>query len=104
MERREKHLLTIQILCCTGHFGDLDHFAGFSDKPSVDALEAKLKAASGDKPFEILRYEKEGHAFMNHDEFSMAQVKKLGFPGAFAQEDRDLAWSRLSEFLKKNLF
>mmetsp|Transcript_8582 Transcript_8582/g.20670 ORF Transcript_8582/g.20670 Transcript_8582/m.20670 type:complete len:239 (-) Transcript_8582:68-784(-) len=87
-----------------GHFGDLDNFAGFSDKASVDALEAKLKAAPGDKPFEICRYEKEGHAFMNHDEFSMAQVKKLGFPGAFAQEDRDLAWSRLSEFLKKHLF
>lgn len=87
-----------------GHFGDLDHFAGFSDKHSVDALEAKLKAASGDKPFEICRYEKEGHAFMNHDAFSMAQVKKLGFPGAFAEEDRALAWSRLSEFLKKNLF
>ncbi|KAL3934209.1 MAG: hypothetical protein SGBAC_010021 [Bacillariaceae sp.] len=86
-----------------GHFGDLDHFAGFSDKPSVDALEATLKGASGDMPFEIHRYENEGHAFMNHDEFSMAQVKKLGFPGAFAQEDRDLAWSRLTEFLKKNL-
>lgn len=89
---------------CSGHFGDIDHFKGFSDKPSVDALEATLAAGTGDKPFEICRYEKEGHAFMNHDEFSMAQVKKLGFPGAFAEEDRELAWSRVSEFLKKYLF
>jgi dienelactone hydrolase len=70
----------------------------------VDALEEKLKAASGDKPFEICRYEKEGHAFMNHDEFSMTQIKKLEFPGAFAEESRELGWSRVSEFLKKHLY
>jgi dienelactone hydrolase len=70
----------------------------------VDALEEKLKAASGGKPFEICRYEKEGHAFINHDEFPMTQVKKLGFPGAFAEENRELAWSRVSEFLKKHLY
>ena len=38
-----------------GHYGDLDHFAGFSDKPSVDTLEETLKNADGDQEVQIYR-------------------------------------------------
>eukprot|EP00567_Pseudictyota_dubia_P013210 CAMPEP_0197438958 /NCGR_PEP_ID=MMETSP1175-20131217/5814_1 /TAXON_ID=1003142 /ORGANISM="Triceratium dubium, Strain CCMP147" /LENGTH=237 /DNA_ID=CAMNT_0042968779 /DNA_START=91 /DNA_END=804 /DNA_ORIENTATION=- len=89
-----------------GHFGDLDGFEGFTCPKSVAALEEKLGAAKGDdlKPCEILHYEKEGHAFMNTDAFSVEQRKALNFPGDFDPETQKLAWSRLSDFLKKNLF
>mmetsp|Transcript_3481 Transcript_3481/g.5304 ORF Transcript_3481/g.5304 Transcript_3481/m.5304 type:complete len:239 (-) Transcript_3481:289-1005(-) len=87
-----------------GHYGDLDAMEGFSCKHSVNTLEEKLKSAAGDKPFELFRYEKEGHAFMNHDEFSVGQIKKLEFPGEFSDKTRELAWGRVSEFMKANLY
>jgi dienelactone hydrolase len=37
----------------SGHFGDLDHFTGFSDKASADKLEETLKNAEGDQEVEI---------------------------------------------------
>jgi hypothetical protein len=110
-----------------GHFGDLDNQKDFSDKDSgkryslpvshlnvssqfiisyikVDVLEDKLKSAPGDKSYEIHRYENEGHGYMNHDEWTMDQYKKMGFPGDFNDKTRDLTWTRVTEFLKKYLY
>jgi carboxymethylenebutenolidase len=87
-----------------GHFGDLDPLENFSDKASATKLEETLKAASGDKEVEIFHYEKEGHAFMNTDDFSVEQRKALHFPGDFDPKTQELAWGRLSDFLRKNLF
>lgn len=87
-----------------GHFGLLDAMKDFSDAEAVKNLEEKLKASIGDKPFEIHSYETEGHAFMNHDQWSMNMVKKLEFPGSFSQASRDLAWERVESFLKKHLY
>jgi hypothetical protein len=41
---------------------------------------------------------------MNEDPFSIEQRTLLKFPGEYAAESRELAWSRLAEFLKKHLF
>ncbi|CAB9520447.1 Dienelactone hydrolase family [Seminavis robusta] len=87
-----------------GHFGDKDGMAGFSDKASADKLEETLKNAEGDKEATIFHYPTEGHAFMNDDEFSKEQRKLLKFDGDYTDEARELAWGRLTEFLKKNLF
>jgi carboxymethylenebutenolidase len=87
-----------------GHYGDHDTMAGFSDKAAADQLEETLKAAEGDKEVEIFHYETEGHAFMNVSEFSKEQIKLLNFPGEYTEAARELAWSRLTEFLKKHLF
>lgn len=86
-----------------GHFGDLDPMEGFCDKPTVDAMEEKFKKSDAKFTFEVFRYEKEGHAFMNTDEFSVTQRKALNFPGDFDPETQKLAWSRLFDFMKKNL-
>ena len=87
-----------------GHYGDMDHMAGFSDKEAASKLEETLKKAKGDKEVDIFHYEKEGHAFMNDNEFSKEQIGILKFPGEYTAESRELAWSRLSGFLKKHLF
>lgn len=87
-----------------GHYGDMDNMAGFSDKAAADKLEETLKGAEGDKDVEIFHYEKEGHAFMNTSEFSKEQRKALNFPGEYTDESRELAWTRLTEFMKKHLF
>jgi carboxymethylenebutenolidase len=87
-----------------GHYGDLDPMEGFSDKAAVDKLEQALQNANGDKEVEIFHYEKEGHAFMNTDDFSVEQRKVLYFPGDFDPTTQELGWDRLSSFLKKHLF
>lgn len=87
-----------------GHFGDLDPLEGFSDKQAVQQLESTLEAASGNQPYEIFHYEKEGHAFMNTDEFSVTQRKALNFPGDFDPQTQELAWNRLATFMKQHLF
>ena len=87
-----------------GHFGDLDPIAGV-DKASVDLFQAILTRADPEKKYwELHRYEKESHAFMNTDEFSMLQRKLMKFDdGAFDPETQALAWSRLFDFMKKHL-
>lgn len=77
--------------------------AGFSDKAAADKLEETLKAAEGDKDVEIFHYKTEGHAFMNTSEFSKEQRVLLKFPGEYTAEARELAWKRLTEFMKKHL-
>lgn len=76
---------------------------GLSDKPTVDKMEESLKNAPGDKEVEIFRYPREGHAFMNTDDFSVEQRKALNFPGDFDPKTQELAWERVSGFLKKHL-
>lgn len=87
------------------HFGDLDPFPGFADKEAVNQLEATLREADPNQKFwELHRYEKESHAFMNTDEFSVSQRAALKFDvGAFDPETQALAWSRLFEFMKKHV-
>lgn len=87
-----------------GHYGDMDAMKGFSCKESADKLEETLKTAAGDKEIVIYHYPTEGHAFMNNDKFSKEQRALLKFPGEYTDEARELAWSRLAEFLKKHLF
>lgn len=87
-----------------GHFGDLDPQEGLSCKKSADTLKEKLEASKGAKPFEVFQYEKEGHAFMNTDEFSEEQKKELQLPGAFDAKTRELAWTNTVIFFKTNLF
>ncbi|KAL7559182.1 hypothetical protein ACA910_013190 [Epithemia clementina (nom. ined.)] len=88
-----------------GHFGDLDPLEGFSDKGAVNQLEATLSKADPDKKlWELYRYEKESHAFMNTDEFSASQRAPMKFDaGAFDPETQALAWSRLFDFMKKHV-
>jgi carboxymethylenebutenolidase len=83
-----------------GHYGDTDAMAGFSDPAAVTALEEKLKASGC--TFEVHRYAKVGHAFMNATEGGKARRSKLG-QGEHDQESVDLAWTRVRDFLAKNL-
>ena len=87
------------------HFGDLDSMTGFSDKDAVNQLEMTLSKADPEKKYwELHRYEKESHAFMNTDEFSIVQRKLMKFDdGACDPETQSLAWSRLFDFMKKHL-
>ena len=88
-----------------GHFGDLDPLAGFTDKAAVDGLVENLSKADPDKKlWEIYRYDKESHAFMNTDEFSVSQRAPMKFDaGAFDPETQALAWSRMFDFVKKHV-
>jgi carboxymethylenebutenolidase len=87
-----------------GHYGELDPMEGLADKPTADKLEETLKNAPGNKEVEIFHYEKEGHAFMNTNDFEVEQRKALNFPGDFDPKTQELAWERVAGFLKKNLY
>mmetsp|Transcript_33290 Transcript_33290/g.73624 ORF Transcript_33290/g.73624 Transcript_33290/m.73624 type:complete len:231 (+) Transcript_33290:338-1030(+) len=82
-------------------FGDLDKYAGFSDPEAARAAEKKIKDAGGDITTHF--YPTAGHGFMNAltsvgEEF----LKKAGNPVP-SEADTKLAFSRLIEFLKKQL-
>ncbi|CAG8549733.1 1092_t:CDS:1 [Diversispora eburnea] len=80
-----------------GHFANKDIYKGFSDPPTVDTFENKLKeSVKGDDTaheIQIYRYENQDHAFLNDDEQALQERK----------EAQDLAWKRIFEFFKKYL-
>lgn len=82
-----------------GHFGDLDQHKGFADVEAVAALEEKLRTAGVE--YEIYRYPKAGHGFMNTRPEMVAKAEELG--NARDPEAVPLAWGRLVAFFEKHL-
>ncbi len=54
------------------------------------------------KEIAIYRYDGQGHAFLNDEEWALKMRKEQGFVGG-DKEARDLAWNRIFEFLNKYL-
>jgi len=82
------------------HFGDLDTFNGFSDKETVNELEAAFK--KGGVPYELYRYPTQGHAFMNDTPWSFEMRKKMGLP-PYDSQVVSTAWKRVFDFFNKHL-
>jgi len=81
------------------HFGDLDHAKGFSDPPTVDLLEEKLKKAGIE--YTIERIKTQGHGYMNGADWSKEKRAKQGIP----HDEKIVAesYERLFAFFEKHL-
>ncbi|CAO3624893.1 unnamed protein product [Cunninghamella blakesleeana] len=92
-----------------GHFGGKDTLKGFSDPTAVDIFEFNLKTNTTAESM-IFKYPEQGHGFLSDEEWSIEQRKKYGLI-ANKQEDvyttekeiRELAWSRIIQFLVDQL-
>ncbi|CAG8450464.1 6714_t:CDS:2 [Diversispora eburnea] len=91
-----------------GHFGKEDKLTGFSDPNAANSFERRLR--EGVERFDVMnydiqiyRYDNEGHAFLNDEEWSLNKRKELGYAGGENQEVKDLAWKRIYEFFNKYL-
>jgi len=87
------------------HFGEEDTLEGFSDPSAAKRLEDALTSA-GDKRFEILRYPRVGHAFLNDlpEPFADfdAREKAQGFPPRDEAVVAE-AWANLEKFFDEHL-
>eukprot|EP01103_Thecamoeba_quadrilineata_P019724 TRINITY_DN8118_c0_g1_i1.p1 TRINITY_DN8118_c0_g1~~TRINITY_DN8118_c0_g1_i1.p1 ORF type:complete len:241 (+),score=50.54 TRINITY_DN8118_c0_g1_i1:9-731(+) len=83
------------------HFGEEDSHKGFSDLESAKKLEEQLKSINV-PDLEFYYYPKQGHAFMNGDQWSNQRKIEMGAP-AYDHEVAKLAWSRLFSFFSKHL-
>lgn len=55
------------------------------------------------KEIAIYRYDGQGHAFLNDEEWALKMRKELGFVGGDNDEIKSLAWGRIYEFFNKYL-
>uniref|UniRef100_A0A2P2K8N0 Dienelactone hydrolase domain-containing protein n=1 Tax=Rhizophora mucronata TaxID=61149 RepID=A0A2P2K8N0_RHIMU len=83
------------------HFGELDHFVGFSDVTAAKALEEKLKASG--VPHEVHIYQGNGHSFLNRSPDGMKRRNSMGM----TDDDEaavELAWSRFRSWMTHYLY
>ena len=83
-----------------GLYGAEDKAANFSDPATVDKLEASLKASG--QPFELVRYEGVGHAFLNATADGIKRRAELG-QGAHNEQVVAAAWEKLLGFFEAHL-
>ncbi|CAB4383534.1 unnamed protein product [Rhizophagus irregularis] len=91
-----------------GHFGKEDNMTGFSDLNAANSLERQLEEGierfdEPGKEIAIYRYDGQGHAFLNDEEWALKMRKELGFVGGDNDEIKSLAWKRIYEFFNKYL-
>uniref|UniRef100_A0A1D1XSX4 Protein usf n=1 Tax=Anthurium amnicola TaxID=1678845 RepID=A0A1D1XSX4_9ARAE len=90
-----------------GHFGNEDNMTGFSDPNAVSSLVRQLEEGiervdEPGKEIAIYRYDGQGHAFLNDEEWALKMRKEQGFVGG-DDEIKSLAWKRIYEFFNKYL-
>jgi len=91
-----------------GHFGNEDKTTGFSDPNAAKSLERQLEEGiervdEPGKEIAIYRYDGQGHAFLNDEEWALNMRKEQGFAGGDDDEIKSLAWKRIYEFFNKYL-
>ncbi|RIA90738.1 dienelactone hydrolase family-domain-containing protein [Glomus cerebriforme] len=91
-----------------GHFGNEDNMSGFSDPNAVNSLVRQLEEGiermdETGKEISIYRYDGQGHAFLNDEEWALKMRKEQGFVGGDNNEIKALAWTRIYEFFNKYL-